>query len=225
MSTDTATKNLEEEVDLESFMDAEKQEEDTESGMVRLTSVERISDSEDIPGYYEHYHTDYEKDVLVFTGKKVRTDEEIEIAVSEDENSRDWEFLTEWIDEETVSSMAGRRVPIEQLSNGRYKIATFEQTFLSAYEPAEIKRMVDMGAAEYEDGAWTKSDKMRRQEEFLQSVEDYTELGFFVSLVGLFVFAGPFVTILFSFAAAAFFVTSVVAASRNRPFEPVIKRA
>lgn len=224
MSTDTATKNLEDEVDLESFMNAEIEEEDTESGMVRLTSVERISDSENIPEYYQHYHTDYDEDVLVFTGKKVRTDEEIEIAVSEDDDSRDWEFLTEWIDEDTVSSMAGKRVPVKQLSNGRYKIATFERSFLSSYGPAQIKRMIDMGAAEYTEGSWVKSQKMKRQEEILKNLEYYTEMGFFISLVGLFVLTASFTTLFFSITAGACLALSILSSTIDRPVEPIMKR-
>lgn len=226
-SETTKTRDMEEVVDIESFVEAESNEDQvTETGIARLVSVDRISSYDEIPEYYKYHHTEDEDDVLLFKAIKQGSEaEEIKIPVSESDESTDWEMIKSWTGKDDVTSLAGQTVPIRDLSDGDYKIETFVgNSFLRGYSASQIKNIFEMGAIEYEDGEWRKSHKMKRQDEILSSVEKVTEFGFFASLIGMFMLSSSSLVLLFSVLAVCSFMISGLASSRSKPIEPLMDR-
>lgn len=222
METETLTKDLEDEVDLDSFMEAEMEEQETESGMARLTSVERISESDEIPAEYCVLDRTSEGDILLFDGVETGTDENIKIAVRTDESYSDWDLINAWTGRNKVSSLAGCKVPIQEVTNRHYKIPNFKHSFLESSTPNEIKRAVDLGVVEYEDGEWVKSERMHRHDEVLDKIEKYSELGVWGSALLMFVMSGS-IALFFAIMTVTMFVITSYAHTRQKPIKSIVK--
>lgn len=161
----TIERDYVEDIDYDSFIE-ESRSQRTPTGESRLKSVELVEDPPvDVKIRYKKFDV-YKFETL--DGKNVY--------ISQDKSIREWDVIKEWTGVRDISELAGKKIPIQEISDGVYTVADFRlnnkdldtafkelpidydtQTGLSV---SDAKYLYDNNYIEYHNGKWTVSESL-----------------------------------------------------------------
>lgn len=145
--TVTLDRELNDEIDYESFINAE-QKEDQITGLVKLLSIEETFETQDHKS----------GDDIVFKCKMLREEQELRIVADED----DMEFIHRWTgtsnDNREVTELAGENIPITIDKDGQHSLCKFPELRNKGLTVEDIRDLESKRAIEFSNGSWGMSD-------------------------------------------------------------------
>lgn len=223
----TLDRDVTEEIDYDSFLEIEQQEEDqvSESGMAKLIGVSSVEDYDDKEGIQITQGDEY-----VFEARMERGDEKMILVADEG----DIEFMREWCEVDdtrsTITGLAGKTVPIQENPDGSYKIYKF--TFLRdrGLSIDDVRSLESNEAVVYEEGSWRISEVWHKHNLMVTKIQSIAGiLSMSIALVGL--YAVLFVSFFLWFAVMTVWVgflgieKYLEYRKKHKPFPSIIRQA
>lgn len=227
MTTFEETKDLEESVDSESFIEADMQASQSQQaeGVAVLKKLHYAETSADIPKEYKGliFPRD-DTEFYIFESEDVRSDEKMTLVIRQGEYHDELDKVKEWTGVDSVSRLAGKRVPVQGTDHDRiYKYPDFEFSFVDS-STESVKNAYESGWIEYRDGDWVKSEKIQEYDEFMETKTEQIGSAFWVALaLSFFAPAGWIGTALLVTAISLFLGQSYLN-SRDKPIDFVADR-
>mgnify|MGYP007124898840 CR=1 FL=1 len=194
------------------------------SGMVLLKEAKFVDNITELPSSYRAvFEYDEDTEYLVFVAEDLNTGDDVRVVIRDGERHEDLENLKKWTERESISSLAGQVIPVQSTGfEDDYMFPHFNFEFTNDIE--DVKQAYEMGAIEYKDGEWIKSDKMTKQEQFLDKTESLAGSGFWFSLaISIFV-PFEFVSSIMLIMAISLYITQIFADKRKRPIKYLMNR-
>jgi hypothetical protein len=154
MTTETFERQSDE-VDIDSFVDAEEQFD--VSGFARLKSCSVVDDvPSDIPSdYADEFGTLAYDRYIVFEGERVsEASGEVHVVLPAEDDYKEIEVAREWTDSKSISGLAGRVVPLRHINGNSYRVPRFDGTVSGRLSIDTVSSLIDLGIFEYSDGDW-----------------------------------------------------------------------
>ena len=185
MTTFEETKDLEESVDSESFIEADMQASQTQKteGVAVLKKLHYAETSADIPKDYKGliFPRD-DTEFYIFESEDVRSGEKMTLVIRQGDYHNELDKVKEWTDVDSVSRLAGKRVPVQGTeSNSIFTYPDFKFDFIDS-DTESIKDAYESGWIEYNDGKWVKSEKVKKYEEFMDTKTEQIGSAFWITL-------------------------------------------
>lgn len=237
MTTKTVETDWAETVDPESFISASEEATESEErmeGIAILQEAKYVEDEENVLEKHNdilHYNLtnesqDDDSGYFIFKAKDIRSGDDIVIIAKDSDEYDEIDKIKEWTDVSDIGSLAGKSVPVQKVDDQDYFVfPDFDDIDVPFDSISEIKEYYELGAIEYKDGQWTKSDKMERHDETIDYIQENASKSFWIILLaGLFIPHVMVGNILLAIALSMLFMDWFLS-KRNKPIQFILKRS
>lgn len=140
------------------------------SGIAILKDVDCVS-GDDLPDEYindRKYKTDKTEEYYLFKGEMVGINDQINICVNSDMDSREFDIIEVWAEFRSVKSLAGSQIPVSNIENDCYTAESFKNHYLKM-SPKDTKSLYEEDILEY-NKSWNHNEISKRYNRFVDNV-------------------------------------------------------
>ena len=134
-------------IDFDSFVQAQRKATDESSGKVILKKCSLVENSNELPeGYRENYSEFSFEEYFIFKAEDTGSGESKKVITPN--NSDELEFTKHWTEEESISGLAGSKVPVRHVNENSWRVERLDRSFILT--PSILRKMEQKNYLEYQ---------------------------------------------------------------------------
>jgi hypothetical protein len=142
-------------IDFESFKESQKEIEKYSAGIVRIISCNVVTDESNLPKEYTDKYTITGDKYLILEAEKGDSTVKVVLPINSNNSSGDLEFCYKWTGANSIDFLAGKRIPVWNISNDVFRVQKFNTSIFKYIPLSTIKYLIKNNVIYKKiDGQW-----------------------------------------------------------------------